>query len=283
MIKVKHILIICILALFASCGKDNSSPIDPGWNNPGDSRADELIVMSYNIKHCAPYYGTSETTVANVNSIATIIKSKKPDVVFLQEVDKCTTRSLGIDQAKKIAELSGYPYYYFYKSMDYQGGEYGLAILSSISIKDAFGYKLPKTIDEVSIAGEYVVGTAKIHRNSKDIMIAVAHLSVYQAERDKQMPYILNNILTKDIPTIFAGDFNATPTNSTIQFLNGAEFTRTNTNSLNYTIPSNAPNREIDYISYKPSTAFSTISHTVLTGLNASDHLPIISILKITK
>ena len=47
----------------------------------------ELVIMSYNIRHCAPYYGTSRTTVANVSGIAEVIREKQPDVALLQEVD----------------------------------------------------------------------------------------------------------------------------------------------------------------------------------------------------
>lgn len=282
MIKVIYIILISILAIFAGCSKDSSSSNDPGWNNPGDKKEDELIVMCYNIRHCAPYYGTSETTTADVNSIAAVIKNKKPDIVFLQEVDKCTTRSLGIDQAKRIAELAGYPYYSFFKSQDYQGGEFGLAILSGISLKDAYAHQLPKVIDGVAISGDFVIGTAKIKRNGVDISLAVTHMPVEQADRDKLMPYVLKEIIAKQTtPIIFAGDFNATPTNNTMLRVKNDGFVYTNTDPANFTIPSNAPNREIDYICYKPSTDFKVQSHMVLRGISASDRLPLISILKI--
>ena len=68
-----------------------------GWGGNTDPK-ENLVVMSYNIKHCAPYYGVSgETTTADVNNVANVIKSKKPDVVLLQEVDYKTTRSLGVE------------------------------------------------------------------------------------------------------------------------------------------------------------------------------------------
>ena len=51
-------------------------------------------------------------------SVSGQIKSKKPDVVLLQEVDYKPTRSLGVDQAKELTELAGYPYYYFFKQKE---------------------------------------------------------------------------------------------------------------------------------------------------------------------
>lgn len=270
------------LAVLAACSKEDASPVDPGWTNPGESKKNQLTVMSYNIRHCAPYYGTSETTTANVNNVAEVLKKIKPDVVFLQEVDKNTTRSLGIDQAKKLAELSGYPYYQFFKMMDYQGGEYGLAILSTLQMKEAETHTLPSEIDGQVITGNNAMGTAKITFNSTDIYLAVVHLSVNQSDRDKQLPYILDKIIAKKNGVVlFAGDFNAIPSNGTIATLDAAGFIRTNTDPAKFTIPSNAPNRELDYISYKPAERFSVESHTVWTGISASDHLPIVSILKL--
>ena len=93
--------------------------------------------MSYNTRHCAPYYGVSgEETVPDVDGIANVIKSKMPDVVLLQEIDSCTTRSLGVDQAKEIAARAKYPYYHFFRIMDYRSGEYGLAMLSKKPFKE---------------------------------------------------------------------------------------------------------------------------------------------------
>src|SRR5574344_1935520 len=112
---IHRILLICIISVCTCCGKSEKTASEPDGNNPGSEGTSNLVVMSYNIRHCAPYYGTSETTVADVQGTAAVIKRMSPDVVMLQEVDKCTTRSLGIDQAKKLAELAGYPYYQFFK------------------------------------------------------------------------------------------------------------------------------------------------------------------------
>ena len=97
MITMKRvfILMMSISAVFMGCSKANEPQGDAGWGGNTEPK-ENLVVMSYNIKHCAPYYGVSgETTTADVNNVANVIKSKKPDVVLLQEVDYKTTRSLG--------------------------------------------------------------------------------------------------------------------------------------------------------------------------------------------
>lgn len=279
-----HLFLLVVFFAMIACGGDEKSDLDPGWNNPDPDKSSKISVMSYNIRHCAPYYGTSENTTANVYGIAEVVKKVKPDVVFLQEVDKNTTRSLGIDQARKIAELVGYPNFTFFKMMDYQGGEYGLAILSSLPLKEVNTHMIPSVIDGHTITGNNVVGTAKINYAGIDICLAVVHLSVNQIDRDKQVPYVLNNILGNlSIPVLCCGDFNAIPSNSTMSLFDGAGYVRSNKNPSNFTIPSNEPNREIDYITFKPANSFAVTSHMVMTGLNASDHLPIVSVLNILK
>ena len=112
--------------------------------------------------------------------------------------------------------------------------------------------------------------------------MAVIHLSVTQSERDRQFPIMMEALDSKqDIPVILGGDFNSKPDNSIIGKLEAAGFIRTNKDPQNFTIPSNAPNREIDYIAYRPQNGVEVVSHTVITGVNASDHLPIISVLNI--
>ena len=271
---------VCCVA-FSCCSKTEEPQGDAGWNNNTKPK-ENLVVMSYNIRHCAPYYGTSETTTADVNNVANVIKQKKPDVVLLQEVDYKTTRSLGVDQAKELAKLAGYPYYYFFKQKDFQGGAYGAAILSSFQLNEIVNHDLPKEINGLTITGSNVLGTAKIKFNGSNVCLAVIHLSVTQSERDRQFPIMMEALDSKqDIPVILGGDFNSKPDNSIIGKLEAAGFIRTNKDPQNFTIPSNAPNREIDYIAYRPQNGVEVVSHTVITGVNASDHLPIISVLNI--
>lgn len=281
--KKVFLIFICLSLTFMGCSQNDEPETNPGWDN-GGNKENKLTVMCYNIRHCAPYYGTSETTVADVNNVAEVIKKIKPDVILLQEVDQCTKRSLGIDQAKELARLAGYPYYYFFKQKDFQDGAYGAAILSSFFLSEIENHDLPKEYNGLSITGSNVLGTAKIKFNETEIYLAVTHLSVTQSERDSQFPVILKELsLKKESPVIVAGDFNSKPDNSIIKKLDEDGFVRTNTDPMKFTIPSNAPNRELDYIAYKPQKCFSVISHTVITGVNASDHLPIVSVLNVLK
>lgn len=273
------LMLVGLFTVLMGCTKGEDIPTDPGWTDPDGGETSPLTVMSYNTHHSAPYSPSGETTLPDIDGIANVIKSKNPDIVLLQEIDSCTNRSQKVDQAKEIAEKTKYPYYHFFKMMDYQGGKYGLAMLSKFPIKDAVAVQLPDEIEGQPMTGNNAYGTATVNCSGKDITFVVCHLSVTQSERDLQMPYIIGKVSAMRKPIIWGGDFNATPSNKTITQLDGAGFVRTNKNPANFTIPSNQPNREIDYIAYFPANAFTVTSHIVVTGTMASDHLPIVSAL----
>ena len=75
--------------------------------------------------------------------IANVIKAADVDVVAVQEVDIRTRRSgTDVDQLAELAKLTGM-HGRFGKGRDYDGGEYGQAILSRQPIKELDVHKLP--------------------------------------------------------------------------------------------------------------------------------------------
>lgn len=282
--RSKIFLYLSMAVLCGCSGDNNGTSGGAGWPDDPSASSSNVVVMSYNTRHCAPFEGSGVETQPDVDGIARVIKSKSPDVVLLQEIDSCTTRSNGVDQAKKIAELAKYPYHHFFKHMDYRNGKYGLAMLSKKPFKETVTHVLPKTIGNHTIDGDYSVGEATISIDGTDMTFVVAHLSVYASDVEAQLPYIHANILSKiKRPVIFGGDFNSLPSSNAISMLDGYGFIRTNTDPKNLTIPSTKPTREIDYITYYPVERFDVVSHTVITGTNASDHLPIVAVLKVNK
>ena len=81
--KSVFILMMSISAVFMGCSKANEPQGDAGWDGNTEPK-ENLVVMSYNIKHCAPYYGVSgETTTADVNNVANVIKKQKARCSFV--------------------------------------------------------------------------------------------------------------------------------------------------------------------------------------------------------
>ena len=93
-----------------------------------------LKVMSFNIHHANPP-AEEESGKIDIDGVVNAIKRVKPDVVALQEVDVNTNRSGKINEAILIAQKLEMQVF-FAKAIDYDGGEYGLAILSKWGMTD---------------------------------------------------------------------------------------------------------------------------------------------------
>ncbi len=112
-----------------------------------------------------------------------------------------------------------------------------------------------------------------------------------QSVRIQQVQQILQFITAKDtsfpsIATILTGDFNDTPTTSTITLLTGGNyfdsFNKANPSAAGYTIPSNSPSSRIDYIFYNIGSSLKIDSSKVVmnvpySGIFCSDHLGVMS------
>lgn len=269
----KLIYILFLFGATLNCNEEYHDIEDPGWDDQDVTNT--ITVMSYNVKYCSPY----NSSTPDVDAVAEIIKQAKPDIVFLQELDRNTTRSGKIDQLAQLSGKTNMPYTYYGKAIDYQGGESGVGILSRYSLSDPQTFRLPRVELGDTYVSYRILVRANITVNEKKITIAGTHLELTQENRDLQVPEINRILSSSNYPTILAGDFNATPDNNTMQSFFGYGFKKTCTTGCN-TITSNAPNREIDYIIYRPEVKFRIVSHDVIQTL-ASDHLPIVSVLEL--
>lgn len=249
---------------------------------PGDRdllpRKYSLRILSYNIHHAEP---PSKPGVIDLDAIAKVINDQRPDLVALQEVDVFTRRSgESINQAVELGKKTGMEAYFF-KAIDFAGGEYGVAILSKLPVTSTDRYPLPRNAGS---SGEpRILATATVQLSAKDsFLFACTHLDAQRDSTDRllQINAIIGHLRDSAIPTIIAGDFNAVPGSGIIRILD-KHFTRT-CNPCDYTIPVTEPTRAIDFIAYRPGTKFKVISHNVIPERYASDHLPVLAVLEIS-
>ena len=235
-----------------------------------------LRILSYNIHHANP---PGQPGLIDVAAVARVIRAAEPDLVALQEVDINTGRSGGIDQAKRLAELSGMQDYFFAKAIDHDGGEYGVAILTKSPMLDRQKFPLP---DDPSLPAEpRVLATATVKTpEGHDFVFATTHLDhKNEANRLIQLKEIKRIAALNPLPMILVGDFNAQPGSPTIQSLDSL-FQRT-CNPCGPTFPQINPDRAIDFISFRPADRFTVVSHQIIQEPYASDHLPILSALEL--
>jgi endonuclease/exonuclease/phosphatase family metal-dependent hydrolase len=268
-----------------NCGRDDD--IDTGNGNENGSGEEEvdpndnlpaletLKIMTYNIHSCNP---PSRPGEADVDAIAKVIKDANPDIVFFQEVDKNTGRNGNYnDQANEIAKKTGMNAQFF--SARAQGsGFYGIATLTKYKIEEVKTYLLPKYPD----LEQRVLGTAVIKLTAKErILAAVIHLQHNSQEnRLEQIAEVVKILKDEKLPVILGGDFNEKTTSADFFEIFDNAFVRTCTGfDCPNTFPATNPSSIIDYLAFKPETAFTVSSHNIINETYASDHLPVVSVL----
>lgn len=251
--------IIVLLTLHAACKtQKNSNSIN---------KQSELKVLTYNIHHANP---PSKPGVIDIDAICRVIQQSDADIVALQEVDVLTNRSGKIDEAKIIAEKLSMNYQFF-KAIDHDGGDYGLAILSKFPVQNPENIPLP----QVEEAENRTLALLQVKVKDTWICIANTHLDASRSDKNRlvQMQFIVDRMAKTDIPVILCGDLNTVPTSEVIQILD-KQFKRTCVNDCLPTSPQGNPRRTIDYIATK-NFSWPQKSIEVIAETYASDHRPV--------
>lgn len=263
-----RILILAFsLLLFLGCS---------GGKSAEKAHPNELRVITYNIHHANP---PSQSDSIDIPAIVKAIASQKPDLVALQEVDVNTQRSGQGNQAEMIAQQLGM-YSYFGKALDFNGGEFGTAILSRFPITETITYLLPDLGGKGN--EQRVLTTARILLPSGESLIfGSTHLDHRgNAETRKlQITEILKIVEGEKLPWILAGDLNAKPESEEMKLLS-SKFSLSCSECPN-TFPAEAPDRIIDYIAFYPKNKMEVETHLVVEEPYASDHRPVFSVLQL--
>lgn len=227
-----------------------------------------LRVLCYNIHH-----GRGTDGKVDLPRLAKVIRDADPDLVALQEVDKNTKRTGGVDQTAELARLTGL-HGEFGKQIDYEGGEYGQAVLSRFPIQPRAIHLLPGEPDrEQRIAFE-----VQFTLDGETLSFAGTHLH-HQSDpfRRKQTAKINEVLGNVDRPVILAGDLNALPDSKPLEIL-AEKWTVATSNPELLTFPADKPTKQIDYILHRPAGRFKVRKTSVLEEPVASDHRPVLAV-----
>lgn len=238
-----------------------------------------LRVLTYNIHH-----GEGTDGKLNLARIARIIAEQKPDLVALQEVDVKTRRTGNVDQPAELARLTRL-HAVFGKGIDFQGGEYGNAVLSRVPVQSSKVHRLPvKEGEERRCA---LVVTVRPWEVGPEVDFVATHLNHRdEAERVREVEEI-HRVLEPDAarPTVLAGDLNAMPPSAPIKRFVGAwkdaaaEASAASPEGA-MTFPAGRPVRRIDYVMLRPAAAWRVIETSVVNESVASDHRPVLAVVE---
>ena len=232
----------------------------PTEEKPQPAAPIQLTIGSYNIAN-------GSKVNHDMSKLARDITNAKLDIVGLEEVDQFCNRSNNMDTMKTLSELTGMPYYTFFKAINLAGtgpdgkGEYGIGVLSKYPILETERVELYSAGKE-----QRALGRTAIDVNGVTLNFFVTHVSYEETSiRTKQLKQI-NDIMKKYDNYLLVGDFN------TDDFSEYAAFPDAGTvNTAEYHLPTfDSKGTSIDNIVYTKSNW--TFSPPRTTPNKNSDH-----------
>lgn len=275
--------LFALLAVAASCGLPRTAPAPvaaPVAPLPAiaPAPAGALRVLVYNI-----HAGKDAAGKPRVAELAALVRASGADVVLLQEVDQLTRRSGGVDQPRELAATTGYRVA-FGRTIDYDGGRFGIAILS----------RWPIVSDTmIPLDGAPPVGGDNSRHEPRGALRVVmdapqgrvtvidTHLDAFggNAWREQEADSLVRIVAAARAAgetVIVGGDFNSTPESAAQQVLRAAAmrdaWPECGSGDGN-TFPASTPTKRIDFLFLNGATRCTSAS---VLDTQLSDHRPLL-------
>ena len=227
-----------------------------------------LRVMTYNI-----HVGVGMDKKLDLQRIAGVINRERPDLVGLQEVDRGVQRTEGKDEIAELAAMTQL-HYAFAPNLDYQGGKYGVAILSRFPIKKTV-HRMFENKREAERRGLLLV---EVEVDHFPLTFVTTHLDYQFADgRLFETEQLLEHLAGVKGPLILVADLNDVPTGSAYQLVR-TKFTdawvTSGARGDGFSYPADKPAKRIDHIfaSHGVRAKKAWVVETL-----ASDHVPVVA------
>jgi endonuclease/exonuclease/phosphatase family metal-dependent hydrolase len=175
-----------------------------------------IRVMTYNIHSCV-----DQNRTVNCDKFLKIIGERNADIVALQEVNAQKPFAGNRNQAGIIADKLKMDHIFF-PAENAGLRAFGLAILSRFAIIESHHNLLPNLYPRLNPRKRGAV-RASLQTPAGSLNVINAHLSLFKAERPKQLKTLLGrdwlSALPEDEPVILCGDMNAGPLSRTYRSL----------------------------------------------------------------
>lgn len=242
--------------------------------------APQARVLVYNV-----HAGKDAAGTDNLDRVAALISATRADIVLLQEVDRGTRRSGGADQPALLAQRTGLSAA-FGKTLDYDGGEYGIAVLSRWPIVSSSVHRLPVDPPQQRAGGSYEPRGAQrvvIAAPGGEIVVVNTHLDASRDDsyRRQELRTVID-IARRAAPALLVGgDFNSTPESGVQREARRGGLRDTwlecgSGDGLTY--PADRPAKRIDYLYVIGSAA---CLEAIVLDATASDHRPLLTTVRL--
>ena len=234
-----------------------------------------LRVLTYNIHH-----GEGMDGFFDLPRLARIIEASQSDLVALQEVDQGTQRASGVNQLTELARLT-HLHGAFGKAMDFQGGGYGVGVLSRWPLKSIDVHPLPDPPDREPRTSLTVA--VRINKSGPVIHFTSTHLDSGRDVFNRMaQANELNRVLVREdgVPAIPAGDMNSGLRTEVMQIFDN-NWVNVAPEDPPPLIPTGRPGR-VDHVLVRPLDRWKVLESTVVDAPIASDHRPVLVVLEWT-
>ena len=184
----------------------------------------------------------------------------------MQEVDKGCLRTGRVDQTAFLANSTGLRHSEFSSFFDFNGGEYGLAILSRYPLSKVNKLRLPDGSEPRAAL------IAQVQHPFQNIKVANVHFCGTKNQRISQAKVLLGN-LKGESPKVILGTFDFQADAKELKLF--SDWTIPSKGKNRFTFPADDPKTEADFALYSRSSALQLGKIEVIDAPIASDHRPV--------
>jgi endonuclease/exonuclease/phosphatase family metal-dependent hydrolase len=265
-------LLAAALPLWAACAAPAAAPA------PAPA---PLRVLVYNV-----HAGKDAAGADNLARVAETVRGAGADLVLLQEVDRGTERSGRVDQPAELARLTGM-HAVFGRTLDYQGGGYGVALLSRWPVAEDTLIHLPVEPQPERAGGSREprgVLRARVDAPGGPVYVLNTHLDAsgedtYRRQEAAALLRIAGGLRDAGARVLVGGDLNATPESAVIAEVRAAGWSDAWAacgSGAGLTYPAREPVKRIDYL-FLPAGA--GCDSAAVVGGEVSDHRGVLVVL----
>ena len=237
--------------------------------------------MTYNI-----HVGVGMDKKLDLQRIAGVINQEHPDLVGLQEVDRGVKRTEGIDEIAELSRMTRMEYA-FAHNLDYQGGQYGVAVLSRYPILKT-DHRMYLNKREAERRGLIRI---EVKVSGRTLNFATTHLDYqYEDGRVFEAGQMIDYLKDEKEALVLVGDFNEEPGGDAYKLITThfrdawvpnkdmSAVKKAIPDGLSY--PADKPVKRIDYI-FLSSKTTAKVKKAWIVNTLASDHVPVVADLEI--
>lgn len=225
-----------------------------------ENRPHQLRIMTYNVRG-----GMGIEGVRNYDHAADVIRQCQPDICALQELDSMTARNGQTDALQEYARRCGM-YGTFARAIEYDGGAYGIGLLSR---------EKPDTIKRIPLPGREERRVLLV-AEFPDYVFLATHLSLTEADQLTSIRMIDSVAgLYPHKAVYLAGDMNFTPDSEPCRHLCQTFVPLNDTTQCSW--PADNPRDAIDYIwgHVGAGHKYRVLEREVVHAPSQSDHRPV--------